>query len=196
MLGAARWPTISSSIMLRFYWARNFFQNDGAKHGCDGAHDVGWPFLCVCVGLLTCRGTWVSAAKVHFNHSRQLWLYCLSVQREFTWAQQACCPSCLLHLFSTSFKTKSSVQNSALYLTLKPKLCLEYLSNPLQINFLATGTLAAAGFHSALPTPVHLLKYSSCFSWSRWCMCFINVSHLLHYWLYLSFELLNKVGCA
>jgi len=79
--------------------------------------------------------------------------------------------------FSNSFKTESSVQNSALlqcrYLTLGPKLCLEYLSNPLQINFLATGTLAANDFHSALPTPVRLLKYSSCFSWSRWCICFV-----------------------
>ena len=72
---------------------------------------------------------------------------------------------------------ESSVQNSALlqfgYLTLGPKLCLEYLSNPLQINFLATGTLAANDFHSALPMPVRLVKYSSCFSWSRWCMCFV-----------------------
>jgi len=46
-------------------------------------------------------------------------------------------------------------------------------SNPLQINFLATGTLAANDFHSALPTPVRLLIHSSCFSWSRWCMCFM-----------------------
>jgi len=69
------------------------------------------------------------------------------------------------------------VHNSALlefrYPTLGPKFCHEYLSNPLQINFLATGTLAANDFHSALPTPVRLLIYSSCFSWSGWCMCFV-----------------------
>ena len=79
--------------------------------------------------------------------------------------------------FSNSFKTESSVQNNVLlqcrYLTLGPKLCLEYLSNPLQINFLATGTLAANDFHSALPMPVRLLKYSSCVSWSRWYMRFV-----------------------
>jgi len=44
---------------------------------------------------------------------------------------------------------------------------------PLQINFLATGTLAANDFHLALPKPVRLLIYSSCFSWCRWCMCFV-----------------------
>jgi len=84
--------------------------------------------------------------------------------------------------FRNSFKTESSVHNSALlqlrYPTLGPMLCHEYLSNPLQINFLATGTLTANDFHSALPTPVRLLIYSSCFSWSRWCVCLypINVS--------------------
>ena len=62
---------------------------------------------------------------------------------------------------------------SADYLTLGTKLCLEYLSKPLQINFLATGTLTANDFHSALPTPVRLLKYSSYCSWSRCCMCFV-----------------------
>jgi len=79
--------------------------------------------------------------------------------------------------FRYSFKTESSVQNSALlqfrYPTLGQKLCFEYLSNPLQINFLARGRLAADGFHSALPTPVRLLKYSSCVYWSRSCMCFV-----------------------
>jgi len=78
---------------------------------------------------------------------------------------------------SNSFKTESSVYNSALlqfrYPTLGPKLCHEYLSNPLQINFLVTGTLSTNDFHSALPTPVRLFIYSSCFSWSRWCMCFV-----------------------
>ena len=52
-------------------------------------------------------------------------------------------------------------------------LCLEYLSNPSQINLLVTGTLAANDFHSALPTPMRLLKYSKCLSWSRLCMCFV-----------------------
>jgi len=54
-----------------------------------------------------------------------------------------------------------------------PTLGHEYLSNPLQINFLATGTLAANDFHSALPKPVRLLMYSSCFSWSQLFMCFV-----------------------
>jgi len=62
MTGAARLPTISSSTVLRFSEACDSFQNGGAKHGCDGAHGVGWLFLCVCVGLLACRGTWFSAA--------------------------------------------------------------------------------------------------------------------------------------
>jgi len=55
----------------------------------------------------------------------------------------------------------------------KAAVCDEYLSNPLQITFLATGTLPANEFHSALPTPVRVLIYSSCFSWSPWCMCFV-----------------------
>jgi len=113
-------------------------------------------------------------------------------------APRAAC-SCLLHSGTHSRRNhqcKTVPYCSADYLTLGPKLCLEYLLNPLQINFLATGTLAANYFHSALPTPVRLFKYSSCFFWSRWCMCFINVSYLLHCCLYLSLELLSKGGCA
>jgi len=58
--------------------------------------------------------------------------------------------------------------------------------------------VAANNFHLALPTPVRLLIYSSCFSCSRWCMCFypINVSYLLHCCLYLSLQLSSKGGCA
>jgi len=62
IIGAARLPTISSSTVLRFSQACDSFQNGGAKHGCDGAHGVSSLFLCVCVGLLACRGTWFSAA--------------------------------------------------------------------------------------------------------------------------------------
>ena len=90
--------------------------------------------------------------------------------------QQAGCPSCLLHSGTHSRRNhqcKRVPYCSADYLTLGQRLCHEYLSNPLQINFLATGTLSANDFHSALPTPVRLLKYSSCFSWSRWCTCFV-----------------------
>ena len=54
-----------------------------------------------------------------------------------------------------------------------PMLCLEYLSNPSHIKFQATGSLAANDFHSALPTPVRLLKYSGFSSWSRWCLYLI-----------------------
>ena len=61
IIGADQLPTISSSTVLRFSQACESFQNGGAKHGCDGAHGVGWLFLCVCVGLLACRGTWLSA---------------------------------------------------------------------------------------------------------------------------------------
>ena len=61
IIGAARLPTISSSTMLRFSQACDSFQNGGAEHGCDGAHGVGWLFLCVCVGRLACRGTCFSA---------------------------------------------------------------------------------------------------------------------------------------
>ena len=39
----------------------------------------------------------------------QLWLCRFSAQRAFTWAQQACCPSCLLHS-AMPIKTESSVQ--------------------------------------------------------------------------------------
>jgi len=61
IIGASRMPTISSSTVLRFPQGCDSFQNGGAKHGCDGSHGVGWLFLCVCVGLLACRGTWFSA---------------------------------------------------------------------------------------------------------------------------------------
>jgi len=62
------------------FQACDSFQHSGTKHGCDGGHGVGLLFLCVCVSLLACRATWFSDA--------------------FTWAQQACCPSCLLHSVS------------------------------------------------------------------------------------------------
>jgi len=90
--------------------------------------------------------------------------------------QQASCPMCLLHSGTHSrwnHQCKTVPYCSADYLPLVLKLCHEYLSNPLQINFLATGTLAANDFHLAIPTPVRLLKYSSCLSWSRWCICFV-----------------------
>jgi len=45
-----------------FSLGTRLFSNGSAKHGCVGAHGVGWLFLCVCVGLLACRGTWVSTA--------------------------------------------------------------------------------------------------------------------------------------
>jgi len=179
---------------------QNSFQNGGAKHGCDGVHGVGWLFLCVCVGLLVCRGTWFSAAYAHFNLKITM---IVSPQRTtciYLGARSRL--SLVSASFRNSFKTESSVHNSALlrfrYSTLQPKLCHEYLSNPLEINFLATGTLAANDFHSALPTPVRLLIYSSCFSWSRWCVCLypINVSYLMHCCLNLSLELLIKGGCA
>ena len=91
---------------------------------------------------------------------------------------QASCPSCLLRSETHSrpnHRYTTVPYCSADYLTLVQKLCHEpeYLSNPVQINFLATGTFAAHNFYSALPTPVRLLKYSSCLSWPRWCMCFI-----------------------
>jgi len=100
--------TISSSTVLRFSQACDSFQNGGTEHGCDGAHGVGWLFLCVCVGPLACRGIWFSAVK-STSISRQLWLCRLSAQHAFTWAQQAGCPSCLLRserlsLVSASFR--------------------------------------------------------------------------------------------
>jgi len=62
IFGAAQLPTISLSTVLSFSQVCDSSQNGGAKHGCDGAHGIGWLFLCVCVGLLACRGTWLSAA--------------------------------------------------------------------------------------------------------------------------------------
>jgi len=80
-------------------------------------------------------------------------------------------------LFNNSSMTESSMLNNALLQRrlppLGPKLCLEYRSNPLQINFLATSTLTAKDFHLAFPVPVCLLKHSSCFSWSRWSLFFV-----------------------
>ena len=104
--------------------------------------------------------------------------------------------------FRNSFKTKSSVHNSALllfrYPTLGPNLYHENLFESFTDQLLKTGTLAANDFHSALPTPVRLLIYSSCFSWSRWCMFFVILlmSYLLHCGLNLSLELLSKGLCA
>ena len=101
MIGAPGWPqaAISSSTVVYFSMARNSFKNSGAKHasGCGGAHGVGWLSLCFCAGPLACRGTRLSPAYAHFNLCRQLWLCHLGAQHAFTWAQQAYCPSCLLH---------------------------------------------------------------------------------------------------
>ena len=78
--------------------------------------------------------------------------------------------------FSNSFKTESSLLNSALLQYRSPTLgplCLEYLSNHFQINFWATSTLATIDF-SLVPflRYVSPLRLSSCFSWSRWSICF------------------------
>jgi len=133
--------------------------------------------------------------------TRQIWLCRLSAQHAFTGAQQVGCPSCL-------FRSETHSRPNHQYITVPccssdirhwdQSFTTSTFSNPLQINFLATGTLAANDFHSALPTPVRLLIYSSCFSWSRWCMCFVILlmSYLLHCCLYLSLELLSKGGCA
>jgi len=92
--------------------------------------------------------------------------------------------------FSNSFKTDSSMHNNALlqcrYPTLGPKLCLEYPSNPLQINFLVTDTLTVNGFHLALCTPVprRLFKYS------RFCPGLDGVCALLSYQRVISVALL------
>jgi len=57
--------------------------------------------------------------------------------------------------FSNSFKTDSSMHNNALlqcrYPTLGPKLCLEYPSNPVQINFLVTDTLTVCSITVRIP---------------------------------------------
>ena len=78
--------------------------------------------------------------------------------------------------FSNSFKTESSLLNSALLQYRSPTLgplCLEYLSNHFQINFWVTSTLATINF-SLVPflRYVSPLRLSSCFSWSRWSICF------------------------
>ena len=133
---------------------------------------------CVLVWAFSLPWNFVFCSLSREDLSRQLWLCRFSAQRAFTWAQQAGCPSCLLHPGTHSrwnHQCKTVPYCSADYLTLIRKLCHEpeYLSNPVQINFSATGTFAANDFYSALPTPVRLLKYSSCLSWPRWCMCFI-----------------------
>ena len=135
-----------------------------------------WLFLCVCVGFLACRGTWVSAAYAKLNVKKHLWLCRLSAQHAFTWAQQAGFPSCLLH--SKTHARPNHQCTAVPYCNSDTRhsdqsFATSTFSNPLQINFLATGMLAANDFHSAHPTPVRLLIHSSCFSWSRWCMCFV-----------------------
>jgi len=47
---AARWPTISSSTVLRFFIGTQLFSR--WWHGCVGADGVGWLLMCVRVGLL------------------------------------------------------------------------------------------------------------------------------------------------
>jgi len=133
--------------------------------------------------------------------SRQLWLCRLSAQHAFTWAQQAGCPSCLLH--SETHSRWNHHRTTVPCCTSDTRhwdqsFTTSTFSNPLQINSLATGTLTANDVNSALPMPVRLLIYSSCFPWSRLCVCLypINVSYLLHCCLYLSLELLSKGGCA
>jgi len=92
-------------------------------------------------------------------------------------------------------RTESSVLNSALlqckYPTLGLKLSLEYLSNPLQINFLATRMLAAKISFD----PSYARASSQVFDLSLlvlmvYVLCYpIHVSYLLHHCLNLSLEL-------
>jgi len=82
--------------------------------------------------------------------------------------------------FSNSFKTESSLLNSALLQYRSPTLgplCLEYLSNHFQINFWATSTLATIDF-SLVPLLRYVspLRLSSCFSWSRWSIYAFHVA--------------------
>ena len=177
--------------MLRFPQACDSFQYGGAKHDCDGTHGVDWLFLCVCVGLLACR-------FCNLSHiSRQLWLCRLSARHTFTLAQQAGCPSCLFH--TETHSRRNHHRTTVACCPPDTRHCDQSFTTstcsiPLQINSLATGTLTANNFHSALPTPVRLFIFSNCFSWSRWCVCLypINVSYLLHCCLYLSLELFSK----
>jgi len=149
-----------------------------------------------------------SLADLNFNLFRHVGLSAqhaftwdhLSAHHAFTWEQQAGCPS-LLH--SKTHSRRNHQCTTVPYCSSDTRhwdqsFATSTFSNPSQINFLATGTLAANDCHSALPTPVRLLIYSSCFSWSRWCMCFypIHVPYLLHCRLYLSLELLSKGRCA
>jgi len=90
--------------------------------------------------------------------------------------QRAGCPSCLLHSETDSRRNHPCTTVPCCSSDTRhwdQSFTTSTCSDPLQINFLATGTLAANNFHSALPTPVRLLIHSSCFSWSRWCMCFV-----------------------
>jgi len=87
---------------------------------------------------------------------------------------------CVSAWFSNSFKDgiiKAKNCPTAAQIEDIANFFLYFWSN-LKINFLETTTSAANDFHSGLPTPVRLLKYSSCFSWSRWSIYFVIL--LLH----------------
>jgi len=87
-----------------------------------------WRLLRLKVPIIVLTKTLVSVTTgslimLHFRHAlltacgnrhvqtilkSHLWSCCFSAQREFTWAQQACCSSCLLHS-AMPIKTESSV---------------------------------------------------------------------------------------
>ena len=78
--------------------------------------------------------------------------------------QRAGCPSCLLHSETDSRRNHPCTTVPCCSSDTRhwdQRFTTSTFSNPLQINFLATVTLAANGFHSALPTPVRLLIHST-----------------------------------
>jgi len=130
---------------------------------------------CVFLGLLACRGPLVFCSLSPIQSLKTILVVsprrtpCISVGT-------ARLLSFVSASFSNSFKTESSLLNSALLQYRSPTLgplCLEYLSNHFQINFWATSTLATIDF-SLVPFLRHVspLRLSSCFSWSRWSICF------------------------
>ena len=199
--------------MLRFSWARDSFQNGGAKHGCVGAHGVGLLFLAAVLGCCS----WLAVLVYLCGPFSMPWplVFCSLSQLQSLKTTLVVSPrripcisvgtasllSFVSASFRNSFKTESSLLNNALLQYRSPtlgSLCLEYLSNHLRIDFWATSTLAATDF-SFVPFLRHVspLGLSSCFSWSRWSICFpcgyvLPVCIIAH----ASLQPLSKGGCT
>jgi len=158
-------------------------------------------FLCVCVGLLVCRGTWFSAAYAHFDLKTTL---VASPQRTTCiYLGAGSRLSLVSSSFRNSFKTESSVHNSALlqfrYPTLGQKLYHKNLFESFSDQLLSDRHVGSKWFSFGLAyarASAHIFKLFLLVSMVYVLCDPINVWYLLHCCLYLSLELSSKGGCA